>query len=504
MKIRALITETTAPFWTAVFELVSEEHNVDLVILSGKAAVDEYLRARIATPEGRRTFRVIDLESDLSSVKILASLQTSRLSKLASKLGLSMYDLQDAIFIDRVLSGRYTGRYAQMPFSKVGLQEVFSYTERFLSVYDKMLGADDYDVLFAEHWGLLETYLAFLDATRAGKLALSIESTRVGRRFYISSNTTVETCPEMERAFARLCRQLGKEQLMSEAAARLLPLLDGSQAAYDVVRLTRRARNQGRPTFQAGVRFFLSLIKDLRGLFRADRLMSFEKRGTRKGITMAKLHSFRKYRASKRLMQHGSARSAIPKPYVYYPVQVQPEANVIMCANGWHDELHNAMMLAESLSFGEVLLVKEAPVMVGRRPEKFYRELMACPNIVLAKPNIQSVDLIRDASAVVTVSGSPGLEAWLSGKPVVVLGEPYYRFLPGISQPVDRTVNSLRCALNEARSTAPQSTTTRKAFLSAMVQCSFEGYLHDAIWEDPRIMQHRNHKMMANALLAKL
>jgi hypothetical protein len=77
--------------------------------------------------------------------------------------------------------------------------------------------------------------------------------------------------------------------------------------------------------------------------------------------------------------------------------------------------------------------------MWGRRPANFYRNLKALYNVVVVDPGVSTFDLSRKATATISVTGTAGWEAYLLGRPVVVLGNVFYDFLPGV----------LRCSLDK-------------------------------------------------------
>ena len=76
--------------------------------------------------------------------------------------------------------------------------------------------------------------------------------------------------------------------------------------------------------------------------------------------------------------------------------------------------------------------------MWGRRPASFYQNISKLYNVRIIDPSVSTFDLGKAAKATLTVTGTAGWEAYLLGRPVIVLGDVFYNFLPGV----------LHCALD--------------------------------------------------------
>jgi hypothetical protein len=124
-------------------------------------------------------------------------------------------------------------------------------------------------------------------------------------------------------------------------------------------------------------------------------------------------------------------RAVIERPgrKYYVPLQWSPEASIdywcpSLDAIQYEKRMEEAIALLASS--GQVL-VKEHPAFWGNRPQSYYRSLMRHPNVVILPPDVPSQDLVALSDGVVVYTGSVGFEAALRGKPVAVMGEPYYR-----------------------------------------------------------------------------
>jgi UDP-N-acetylglucosamine 2-epimerase len=97
--------------------------------------------------------------------------------------------------------------------------------------------------------------------------------------------------------------------------------------------------------------------------------------------------------------------------------------------------------VAISLPSGMSLVVKEHPIMLGRRTKKYYEKLKSLPNVKLINPNILTNDVInnKNCELVTVVSGTSGFEAALLGKKVIQFSDSFYKLLPNVKFITDIT-----------------------------------------------------------------
>ena len=62
----------------------------------------------------------------------------------------------------------------------------------------------------------------------------------------------------------------------------------------------------------------------------------------------------------------------------------------------------------------------------GWRKIKFYENICDLPNVRLIHPSVNPKELIEKSSAVITISGTTGLEAVVHGKPAIVFADVIY------------------------------------------------------------------------------
>jgi hypothetical protein len=117
---------------------------------------------------------------------------------------------------------------------------------------------------------------------------------------------------------------------------------------------------------------------------------------------------------------------ALPKRFIYYPLQVSPEASINTPAPYYVDQVRAIDALRLAMPPDCALIVKEHWAGIGFRSFDFVRRLRKLPGVLIAKYTINSRDLILRASLTCAVTGTAALEAFLLGRPGLALG-------PGLS-----------------------------------------------------------------------
>jgi hypothetical protein len=139
------------------------------------------------------------------------------------------------------------------------------------------------------------------------------------------------------------------------------------------------------------------------------------------------LHSFRisrRYRLDIRRLEGGSSNIGnFRRPFVYYPLHVDPEASTMTFAPAHTDQLAVVEALAKSIPATMDLVVKEHLPMVGQRPPGFYERLGDMPGVILASPRVSSFELVQRAALTAVITGTAAWEAMLLGRPALVIGQ---------------------------------------------------------------------------------
>lgn len=133
------------------------------------------------------------------------------------------------------------------------------------------------------------------------------------------------------------------------------------------------------------------------------------------------------------LARHTSRQVDWGRPFVYFPLHLQPELTTSSIGDQFSDQLNAVAALSAWLPRDWQLLVKENPKQTWRqRPPEFFAQLRQYPNVKLVDRQVDTYRLLERCQMAATITGTVGWEAITGGKPVVVFGRPWYLTLPGV------------------------------------------------------------------------
>lgn len=144
---------------------------------------------------------------------------------------------------------------------------------------------------------------------------------------------------------------------------------------------------------------------------------------------------------STKLRQHRTAQfydnhahqPDLTKPYVYLPLQAQPEEGVSPRAGAFENQELIAQILAAHLPADVRIYIKEHPHQGELfRSEEFYRSLLQIPAVTFVPRTFDTFTLIRKSVAVATATGSAGFEGLFRGKPFIMFGRRWCQHAPGV------------------------------------------------------------------------
>ncbi|MFT4160425.1 hypothetical protein [Shinella sp.] len=120
-------------------------------------------------------------------------------------------------------------------------------------------------------------------------------------------------------------------------------------------------------------------------------------------------------------------------PFVYFPLQMQPEMTTSSLGGKFRDQALAIERLADLLPENVRILVKENPKQGAyMRGPLFYHRLARIPNVTILPSYANTHALMQRSQFVATITGTVGWEAIRAGKPALVFGAAWYRSLPGV------------------------------------------------------------------------
>lgn len=150
---------------------------------------------------------------------------------------------------------------------------------------------------------------------------------------------------------------------------------------------------------------------------------------------------------SRKLARHYTPVDRLGR-FIYYPLHVPGDMALTLRSPQYLDQVALIDYLCRVAPIDQTIAVKEHPAMIGALgAEPLMRLKERYDRFHLIPPSTNNFEVIKAASAVVTVNSKSGAEAGLLGHKVIVLGDAFYRNAP-FSTPLN-SVTDLGRALEE-------------------------------------------------------
>lgn len=169
------------------------------------------------------------------------------------------------------------------------------------------------------------------------------------------------------------------------------------------------------------------------------------------------------------------------QPFIYHALHYQPEKSTCPEGNIFANQFLIIDLLSKCAPQGWKICVKEHPFqfeLAGSgeltRSVQFYDDVMTLPNVQFVPQAYSPFDLIDQAQAVATVTGTTGWEAVVRGKPVLIFGHAWYRGCEGVFY--TPTEKECRAALQQISLGYKPDARLVRVFLNALEEVSFRGW----------------------------
>ena len=139
-------------------------------------------------------------------------------------------------------------------------------------------------------------------------------------------------------------------------------------------------------------------------------------------------------------------------PFVYFPLHYEPERTLLVDSPYYSDQIALIANIAKSLPVKYELFVKDHPMMqtIGWREPAFYQKIIDLPNVQLIHPNVKNSEIMKRCSLVMTIAGTPSIEAAFYKKPAIVFTNQFYSMLDSVTtiKKIEDLPNAIKTALN--------------------------------------------------------
>jgi len=130
----------------------------------------------------------------------------------------------------------------------------------------------------------------------------------------------------------------------------------------------------------------------------------------------------------------------LKNPYVYFPMNIVEEMNLLHYAPFYTDQIEVIRHIAKSIPIDHMLYVKEhkGAGLRGWNEIDYYKDILEIPNVKLINPSFDNNTLLQNSKLLVTIRGSTAYKAVKYGVPSIIFGPQPFEIIPSIFR-----VNSL-------------------------------------------------------------
>ncbi len=125
-------------------------------------------------------------------------------------------------------------------------------------------------------------------------------------------------------------------------------------------------------------------------------------------------------------------------PFVYFPMNVVEEYNLLHYAPFYTDQIEVIRHIAKSIPIDHILYVKEhgGARIRGWNSINYYKKILDIPNVKLIHPNADNDILIQNSKLVISLRGTSAFKSIKYGKPLIIFGDIPFQIMPSVF-PVD-------------------------------------------------------------------
>lgn len=197
---------------------------------------------------------------------------------------------------------------------------------------------------------------------------------------------------------------------------------DGNTAFY-------KSQNRGRPILLTPhLKHLRTYVKQNLSL---DKDAAYTRFSVRRKIQANLIRLWRKHQT--RNLMGSLDVSCIPDKSVFFAMHMQPEQSTLAQGIWYVNQIALIENISKALPVGYTLVIKEHPINRGFRPAWQYKHLNQLHNVMVL--DAPSKEIVRRVRALITITGTIGVEALVLKKPVVILGKTFYDFVDLLYKP---------------------------------------------------------------------
>ena len=186
--------------------------------------------------------------------------------------------------------------------------------------------------------------------------------------------------------------------------------------------------------------------------------------------------------------------------YIYYPLHFQPECTSLPMGGAYYDQLHVLRLISKHLPDDVTLYVKPHPNRNLLTGIPFYEEIRSLRNVKLLSSKANTYELIDNAMAVVSLTGTAILESLVRGTPAMMFGYYIWQYAPNVFHCVNE--ENCKAALEALCAGYTYDKPAFMEFLCELDKNLVSGAMNEVLFDLYSIPQEENVKNITDAMVA--
>ncbi len=429
MKILYLCQSNTLELFTNISNSLrkKEFETNSAYIISDSKFYEKFITNNKSFVENKNVIKEWELTKNLDS-----KYDINKIKYFEKKL--SVNNFWDAILSDRRLIFGENFTFRQDYISQLNYDEIHLILLRWLTSIEKLFDTFKPDLVVSFISTYLGEYISYLFSNKYDIPYYNLRPTRVENFVHFGSSPN-EPSNEIKSSYFKIINNFNRNNKINLRAEEYINDCQNNNIKYEGVFLN----TQKPPQSNSKLPNILKFINNLKDILKEEYSYLFNKNkcdrhlpGFIKPVLYRKiLNPFLIKKINNFLhKKYVNVNDLKITKYVFFPLHIEPEVTLLVYSRFFMNQIEVIRNIAYSLPSGYILIVKEHPAAVGKRPLSFYKKLLNISNVRLVKPNTETRILIKNSSLVTTIAGSVGFESIIFKKPVLIFGNTPYEFLP--------------------------------------------------------------------------
>jgi len=122
----------------------------------------------------------------------------------------------------------------------------------------------------------------------------------------------------------------------------------------------------------------------------------------------------------------------IDEKFCIFTLHTQPESSIDVAGSPYSDQLKMVEYITRFLPISHVLYVKPHPSDIDGKTFRFYKTLSNIPSVRIIKHTVNTMELVKKADIIFTLTGTIALEGALDRKNVITFAKNFYNAFPTV------------------------------------------------------------------------